>query len=53
MFITAPSMATRSGGLRLGAGKDLNAASFFFGLIDDVQIYKVALSAKEIEELER
>ncbi|MGD8501816.1 MAG: LamG domain-containing protein, partial [Phycisphaerales bacterium] len=41
------------GGLYFGAGKDLDAASFFSGLIDDVCIYNVALSAKEIEELAR
>jgi hypothetical protein len=28
-------------------------ATFFSGLIDDVRIYKVALSAKEIEEMTR
>jgi hypothetical protein len=41
------------GGLYFGAGKDLDAASFFSGLIDDVRIYNVVLSAKEIEELAR
>lgn len=39
------------GGLYFGVGKDLDAANCFFGLIDDVRIYNVALSAKEIEEL--
>jgi len=32
------------GGLNLGAGKDLNAASFFSGLIDDVRIYTRAVT---------
>ncbi|MFB0537678.1 MAG: kelch repeat-containing protein [Anaerolineae bacterium] len=42
-----------AGSLRFGADKDLSAGSFFSGLIDDVRFYNVALSAKEIEELER
>jgi hypothetical protein len=41
------------GGLYFGAGKDLDAASFFSGLIDDVCAYNQALSAEEIEELAR
>ena len=41
------------GDLYLGAGKTLDAGSFFSGLIDDVRIYDVALSAEEIEELVR
>jgi hypothetical protein len=41
------------GDLYFGAGKDLHSGSFFSGLIDDVRIHNVALSAKEIEELAR
>jgi len=41
------------GSLYIGAGKNLDACSFFWGLIDDVCIYNQALSAKEIEELLR
>jgi hypothetical protein len=41
------------GDLYFGAGKDLDAGSFFSGLIDDVRIYNRALSAEEIEELPR
>ncbi|MHC4750173.1 MAG: LamG domain-containing protein [Planctomycetota bacterium] len=41
------------GGLYFGVGKDFDAASCFSGLIDDVRIYDVALSTKEIEELVR
>ncbi|MHC4752616.1 MAG: LamG domain-containing protein, partial [Planctomycetota bacterium] len=41
------------GGLYFGIGKDLDATSCFSGLIDDVRIYNMALSAKEIEELAR
>ncbi|MFC1634198.1 LamG-like jellyroll fold domain-containing protein [Planctomycetota bacterium] len=37
--------------LHLGASKDLDAVSFFSGLIDDVRIYNVVLSAEEIEVL--
>jgi hypothetical protein len=38
-------------GLYIGAGKDLEPGSFFSGLIDDVRIYNVALSAEEIAAL--
>jgi len=41
------------GGLHFGASKDLDAGSFFCGLIDDVRVYNVALSAAEIEDLAR
>ena len=40
-----------NGGLYFGAGKTLDATSFFSGLIDDVRIYDVALSADKIEAL--
>ncbi len=36
---TQAELASSDGGLRFGAAKDLNAASFFSGLIDDVRIY--------------
>jgi len=39
------------GGLHIGVGKDLNVVSFFSGLIDDVRIYRRALSAEEIAAL--
>jgi hypothetical protein len=42
-----------NGGLYFGAGKTLDTASFFSGLIDDVRIYDRALSAEEIAELAR
>ena len=41
------------GGLYIGAGKNLDANSFFFGLIDDIHIYNQALDAEEIEALAR
>ncbi|MFH1718152.1 MAG: LamG-like jellyroll fold domain-containing protein [Planctomycetota bacterium] len=41
------------GGLYIGAGKDLDPASFFLGMIDDVRIYNKALSADEIAALAR
>jgi hypothetical protein len=41
------------GGLYFGAGKMLDAASFFSGLIDDVRIYDRVLSEEEIAELAR
>jgi len=48
---TVVSGIPSDGGLYIGASKDLDASSFFSGLIDDVRIYGVALSAEEIEEL--
>ncbi len=39
------------GGLHLGAGKALDAGSLFSGLIDDVRIYRRALTAEEIAAL--
>ena len=41
------------GGLYIGAGKDLDTATFFSGLIDDIRVYNQALSAEEIEALAR
>ena len=40
-----------TGGMYLGAGKNLDAETFFSGLIDDVRIYNKVLSAEEIEAL--
>ena len=34
----------RDGGLYIGAGKDLDAATFFSGLIDDVRIFNRAVT---------
>jgi hypothetical protein len=42
-----------NGGLYIGVGKTLDAASFFSGLIDEVRIYNVALSADKIAALAR
>jgi len=39
------------GGLYIGASKDLDAGTFFSGLIDDVRIYNQALTAEEITAL--
>jgi len=38
---------------QIRAGKNLDAGTFFSGMIDDVRIYNQALSAKEIEEMAR
>jgi hypothetical protein len=48
---TATDLESSTGGLHIGAGRDLDPASFFMGLIDDVRIYDVALSADEIAAL--
>jgi hypothetical protein len=42
-----------NGGLYFGAEKTLGAGTFFSGLIDDVRIYNVALSAEEVAALAR
>lgn len=46
-------LQSSDGYLHVGAGNSLYATSFFSGLIDDVRIYNVALSAGEIRELAR
>jgi len=45
----APQLSNE--GLHIGASKDLDAASFFSGLIDNVRIYNVALTAEQIAML--
>jgi N-acetylneuraminic acid mutarotase len=40
-----------TGGLHIGAGQALDAGTFFSGLIDDVRIYNVALTAEQIAVL--
>jgi len=40
-----------TGGLYIGAGQALDASSFFSGLIDDVRVYNIALTAEEIAAL--
>jgi L-ascorbate metabolism protein UlaG (beta-lactamase superfamily) len=44
-------LQSATSGLRIGAGNYLEAGNFFSGLIDDVRIYNVSLSAEEIEAL--
>jgi hypothetical protein len=44
---------TSEGGLYFGAGKTLTATSLFSGLIDDVRIYPLALSAEDMAALTR
>ena len=41
------------GGLYIGSGQILDTGSFFSGLIDDVRIYDIAISAEKIEALAR
>jgi hypothetical protein len=48
---TLTPLISSDGGLHIGAGKNLDASSFWAGLIDDVRIYNRALSADEIEQL--
>jgi hypothetical protein len=48
---THAAMEGSAGGLYIGAGKNLEAGSFFSGLIDDVRIYDRALSAEDIAAL--
>jgi hypothetical protein len=44
-------MPASDGRLYIGAGKNLGAGTFFSGMIDDVRIYNVALSAEQITAL--
>jgi hypothetical protein len=46
-------LKSADGGLHIGAGNTLAAETFFSGLIDDVRIYNVALTADEIAALIR
>jgi hypothetical protein len=48
---TAVAGLTSDGGLYIGTGKDLDASSFFSGLIDDVRIFEKALTTEEIAAL--
>jgi len=51
-FDTQPVVLPSSeGGLYIGAGKNLDAGTFFSGLIDDLRIYNRALSAEQIAAL--
>jgi Tol biopolymer transport system component len=49
--ITLSPLIFANGGLYIGAGKALDAGTLFSGLIDDIRIYDVALSAEQIEAL--
>ena len=42
-----------NGGLHIGADSPLQSSAFWSGLIDDIRIYSVALSAEEMEVLAR
>ena len=44
-------LKSADGGLYIGAGKNLQAGTFFSGLIDDIRIYNQALSTDEIAAL--
>jgi hypothetical protein len=44
-------LKSATGGLYIGASKDIDAGTFFSGLIDDVRVYNVALSAEQITAL--
>ncbi|OHB63801.1 MAG: hypothetical protein A2168_07105 [Planctomycetes bacterium RBG_13_50_24] len=49
--ITLAPLKSTTGGLYIGAGKNLEARTFFSGLIDDVRIYNIALNAEKIAAL--
>jgi gluconolactonase len=44
-------LKSADGGMYIGAGRMLDAGSFFSGLIDDIRIFNLALSEEEIAEL--
>lgn len=46
-------LKSSDGGLYIGAGKGLDPASFWAGLIDDVRLYNVALAPAEISAMVR
>jgi len=45
------SLKNSDGGLYIGANKNLDAGTFFSGLIDDVRIYDIALTSEEVAAL--
>jgi len=49
--ITLAPLKSATGGLYIGAGKNLDVGSLFSGMIDDIRIYNKALNAKEISAL--
>jgi lysophospholipase L1-like esterase len=48
---TQSALANSNNGMYIGVGKDVKLGTFWSGLIDDVRIYNVALSAEEIASL--
>jgi len=51
-FDTQPvELPSSDGALKIGTSKDLDSTSFFSGLIDDVRIYDMALTAEQIAAL--
>jgi hypothetical protein len=48
---TLTSLENSDGGFYIGANKNLDAGTFFSGLIDDVRIYNQALTTEQIEGL--
>ena len=44
-------LKSADGGMIIGAGKNLEAGTFFSGLIDDVRIYNLALTSEQIAAL--
>jgi len=49
--ITLAPLKSATGGLYIGTGKNLEAGTFFSGMIDDVRIYNIALNAEKIAAL--
>ena len=49
--VQANNLPSSNGGLYFGASKTLDEGTFFSGLIDDVRIYNVALTAEKIAAL--
>ena len=47
------NLPSSNGDIYIGSNKTLDAGTLFSGLIDDVRIYKVALTAEQIEALAR
>jgi hypothetical protein len=49
--LTLAPLKSSDGSLYIGVGKNLDVGTFFSGLIDNICIYNVALSAEDIEAL--
>jgi hypothetical protein len=49
--VPQPGLEGAEGGLLFGVSSSFATGTFFFGLMDDIRVYNVALSAEEVAKL--